>query len=66
MWLETWSSILTNDECNAADGHLPTGSTAHEKLMERTTMDREGYYREVKEVVLEGFKRINGTTAEHG
>ena len=29
-------------------------------------MDMEGYYREVKEVALEGFKRLNGTTqVEH-
>ena len=34
--------------------------------MERTTMDMEGYYGEVKEVALEGFKRLNDTTqVEH-
>jgi coproporphyrinogen III oxidase len=30
--------------------------------MESKTMDMEGYYSEVKEVALEGFKRLNGTT----
>lgn len=34
--------------------------------MEDTVVDMEGYYGEVKEVVLEGFKRLNGTTqVEH-
>jgi coproporphyrinogen III oxidase len=34
--------------------------------MEDKVMDMEGYYREVKEVALEGFKRLNGTTqVEH-
>ena len=34
--------------------------------MKSTTMDMEGYYSEVKEVALEGFKRLNSTTqVEH-
>jgi coproporphyrinogen III oxidase len=34
--------------------------------MEDTAMDMEGYYSEVKEVALEGFKRLNSTTqVEH-
>jgi hypothetical protein len=46
------------DECNAADGRFPTASKANEKPMKSTTMDMEGYYSEVKEVALEGFKRL--------